>query len=155
MSWALQENRGGSELGEERDQRRLEKQVGGPRRSLVLAQEVQPSPHSPAQTSSELEHHSQEAHPFPEERQRTGRGTGGAGLGAQTQRLCPASPAREVQTWPGLQSAAPDPDRRGHPARFFQPRTWGSHFLSLGDTFSIRNGDNFRASGTAVKIKFT
>lgn len=44
VSRALQENRGRSELGEERDQRRLEKQVGGPRRSLVLAQEVQPSP---------------------------------------------------------------------------------------------------------------
>lgn len=73
-----QENRGGSELGEERDQ-----EVGEAgwrtRRSLVLAQEVSPPPTPPAQTSSELEHHSQEAHPFPEERQRTGRGTG-AGL---------------------------------------------------------------------------
>ena len=35
VSWALQENRGGSELGVERDQRRLEKQVGGPRSSLA------------------------------------------------------------------------------------------------------------------------
>ena len=40
VSWALQENRGGSELGVDRDQRSLEKQVSGPRRSLVLAQEV-------------------------------------------------------------------------------------------------------------------
>lgn len=65
--------------------------------SKVWARDVEPSSHSPAQTSSEFEHHSQRAHPFPGERQRRDTGTAGAGLGAQTQQLCPASPARQEQ----------------------------------------------------------
>lgn len=88
-SWALEGNRGAWELGRRKREASRGAQGGlGPGGSS-------PSSHSPARTSSELEHHCQKAPPFPVEKQRRGRDTGGAGLGAQTRQLCPGSPARK------------------------------------------------------------
>lgn len=70
---------------------------GSQKQSSAQPRGAQLASHSPAQTSSELEHRPPNARPLPEERRRRGTDTAGAGLGVPTLQPCPAPPAREEQ----------------------------------------------------------
>lgn len=93
--------------------------------SKLKAWEAQGPAHSPAQTSSALEHHPLRAHPSPREKRRRGTGTAGAGLGALTRPLCPASPAREEHRSPTAEATLACTDVRP------SVELWGNHFPSL------------------------